>query len=148
MGYSHHCLAEKVQALTLLEWGMPPRRVAEVTNFSARQLCRLREMARKRGYDPSVSLVIKDEYLAVAPRSGRPKKIRPEKEGTLLAGPHAQPPAPSQGDAGTAHAQVTNNARAATKMPQHTLNQGPNLPPITQLLGMPLDVSKNTETGK
>lgn len=46
-------------------------------------------MARKRGYDPSVSLVIKDEYLAVAPRSGRPRKIGPEKASAaaLLRGP-------------------------------------------------------------
>ena len=141
MVHSHHCLAEKVQALTLLEWGMPPRRVAEVTNFSARQLYRLQEMARKRGYDPSVSLVIKDEYLAVAPRSGRPRKIRPEQEGAVTAGPVAQqPPAQHQGSWGPDSSNVT----AVPELAQRALNQVPNLRPMTQPLGNSPDATRDT----
>lgn len=138
MGHSHHCLAEKVQALTLLEWGMPPRRVAEVTNFSARQLYRLQEMARKRGYDPSVSLVIKDEHLAVAPRSGRPKKIRPEKEGAVMAG----------GDGQSGMELLPENATAAPELARDALDQVPHSLPLTRLLGNTVDATEDTGAGK
>ncbi|MCJ1300289.1 hypothetical protein MMC08_003085 [Hypocenomyce scalaris] len=124
MVHSPHCLAEKVQALTLVEWGMPHKRVAEVTNFSVRQLYRLQQTARKRGYDPRISLVIKDEYLTVAPRSGRPKKIRPEKEGAVPTGLDTQPPAPHNGQ--STPERVTNNAATAPEMAQHALNQVPH----------------------
>lgn len=143
MGHSHHCLAEKVQALTLLEWGMPPRRVAEVTNFSARQLYRLQEMARKRGYDPSVSLVIKDEHLAVAPRSGRPKKIRPEKEGAVMAGGVVQQ---ALGQAGMEL--VSQNATAAPELARNALDQVPDSLRLTRPLGNMLHATEDTGAGK
>ena len=114
---------------------MPPRRVAEVTNFSARQPYRLQEMARKRGYDPSVSLVIKDEYLAVAPRSGRLKKIRPEKEGVASEEPDddaQQSDAPHLGQSGPE--QVSDNATAAPELARSALNQVPDFVPASQPL--------------
>lgn len=143
MVHSHHCLAEKVQALTLLGCGMPPQRVAEVTNFSARQLYRLQEMARKRGYDPSVSLVIKDEYLAVAPRSGRPRKIRSQQEGAVPAGPIAQPP-PAQHQGPSGPEQVSSNVTAAPELAHSALNQVPNLRPMIQPLGNSPDATRDT----
>lgn len=147
MGHSHHCLAEKVQALTLLEWGMPPRRVAEVTNFSARQLYRLQEMARKRGYDPSVSLVIKDEHLAVAPRSGRPRKIRPEKEGAVVAGADAQKASERQrGQSGMERGD--NDKIAASELARCALDQVSGALPMRRTLGDALEATKDIVAGK
>ena len=71
-----HTVAERIQALALAEYGVPLPRVAEITGMSERQISRLKSTARKRGFDPRVSHVLKTEYVADAPRSGRPRKVR------------------------------------------------------------------------
>jgi hypothetical protein len=49
-----------------------------MTGVSLRQIQSWYNNALKRGYDPSVSVLLKDEYLVDAPRSGRPKKAAAE----------------------------------------------------------------------
>ena len=71
-----HTIAERIQALALVEYGVPPPRVAEITGVSERQIYRLKSTARQRGFDPQVSSILKAEYVTDSPRSGRPRKVR------------------------------------------------------------------------
>jgi transposase len=79
-----HTTAERIQALALIEEGVPVDRVTTVSGMSKASIYRLQKTARARGYDPAVSRRLKDEYVQDAPRSGRPKKLSPEQEQELL----------------------------------------------------------------
>lgn len=79
-----HTTAERIQALALIEEGVPVDRVTTVSGMSKASIYRLQKTARARGYDPTVSRKLKDEYVQDAPRSGRPKKLSPEQEQQLL----------------------------------------------------------------
>lgn len=74
-----------MQALALVEYGVPPGHASNTTKISVKTIQRLRRQARARGYDPSVSSVLKLEYVEDAPRSGRPPKLNPELEDTIVA---------------------------------------------------------------
>ncbi|KFY41167.1 hypothetical protein V494_03175 [Pseudogymnoascus sp. VKM F-4513 (FW-928)] len=55
--------------------GKTTAEVAEKTGFSTRQINRIYARAIERGFDPNhIPLVIRDEWLQDAPRSGRPVK--------------------------------------------------------------------------
>ena len=69
-----HDVAQRVQALTLVEFGVHPTVVAQVAKLSVSQIYRLRQKARQRGFDPAVSPVILLSYVTDAPKSGRPRK--------------------------------------------------------------------------
>ncbi len=79
-----HTTAERIQALALIEEGVAVDRVTTVSGMSKASIYRLQKTARARGYDPTVSRKLKDEYVQDAPRSGRPKKLSPEQEQHLL----------------------------------------------------------------
>lgn len=67
-----HDLAQRVQALTLLDIGMSIEDVGRITGFSRTTLYDLKKRATERGYDPVMVPIIYDEYLVDAKRSGRP----------------------------------------------------------------------------
>lgn len=75
----------RLQALALVEYGIPPGHASHTTKISVKTIQRLRKQARARGYDPAVSSVLKLEYVEDAPRSGRPPKLNPELEDTIVA---------------------------------------------------------------
>lgn len=69
----------------MVEYGIPPGHASHTTKISVKTIQRLRRQARARGYDPAVSSVLKLEYVEDAPRSGRPPKLNPELEDTIVA---------------------------------------------------------------
>ncbi len=74
-----------MQALALVEFGIPPAQASNITKISVKTIQRLRRQARVRGFDPAVSPILKTEYVEDAPRSGRPPKLNPELEDTIVA---------------------------------------------------------------
>ena len=68
-----------------MEFGVPPGDASNHTNISVKTIQRLRKQARARGFDPAVSSLLKIEYVEDAPRSGRPPKLNPELEETIVA---------------------------------------------------------------
>ena len=69
----------------MVEYGIPPGHASHTTKISVKTIQRLRRQARARGYDPAVSSVLKLEYVEDAPRSGRPPKLNPALEDTIVA---------------------------------------------------------------
>ena len=55
------------------------------TGVSAKTVKKYMGTARLRGYDPSVSPLIKKEYVMDAPRSGRPSIATSDVESRILA---------------------------------------------------------------
>lgn len=78
-------LRTRLQALALVEFGIPPGQASHITKISVKTIQRLRRQARTRGFDPAVSPILKLEYVEDAPRSGRPPKLNPELEDTIVA---------------------------------------------------------------
>lgn len=74
-----------MQALALVEHGVPPGQASHTTKISVKTIQRLRRQARARGFDPAVSSILKLEYVEDAPRSGRPPKLNSEIEDTIVA---------------------------------------------------------------
>lgn len=82
MGNRQLSTAQKIQALTLVEFGGKSLREAErISKVSARQIKRYQEKARSLGFNVVDNPVLKDEYVAEAPRKGRPKVCAEEKDG-------------------------------------------------------------------
>ncbi|KAA6407797.1 MAG: hypothetical protein FRX48_08148 [Lasallia pustulata] len=79
VGHSHD-VGTRIQALALVEYGVPTKVAAELTGLSIRSINRLKKTAQERGYDPEKSKVLLKEYVADAPRSGRPKTSTFEKK--------------------------------------------------------------------
>ena len=77
-----HSTAVRIQALALAEAHISTDRIQEVTGMDPKIIVGLRKLARERGYDPNVSMALKEEYVWDPPNSikprGRPKKRRPE----------------------------------------------------------------------
>ncbi|MCJ1359324.1 MAG: hypothetical protein MMC33_009325 [Icmadophila ericetorum] len=74
----HHDTGARLQALALVEFGIPPHHVSHWTGISVGSIYRLKKKARQRGYDPKVSRLLKAEYVVDGKRTGRRKKVRPE----------------------------------------------------------------------
>jgi hypothetical protein len=103
MGGKRPQIAIRIQALALIEEGVPIRRVMEATGMAKSSIFRLRKTARERGYDPDESRQLKEEYVDDATRSGRPRsmteeqrqsvvqRVREQREGKW-AGDEAAPP--------------------------------------------------------
>jgi transposase len=68
-------IAQRAQALTLLQIGVSFDIITETTGISERQVYRYLEAAKKHGYNPSLSEILRDEYLTNAPKSGRPRAL-------------------------------------------------------------------------
>jgi hypothetical protein len=79
-----HTVGDRVQALALIEEGIPIGRVVEVSGMSRASVYRLRKTARSRGFDPQVSPHIKEEHDADAPRVGQPKVITVDDEAHII----------------------------------------------------------------
>ena len=77
-------IAQRIQALALVEHGIAAKIVQAMTGVSTRSISALKTKARQRDYDPAVSPVLKVEYMEDAPRSGRPKKVIPDVEQAIL----------------------------------------------------------------
>jgi hypothetical protein len=79
-----HSTAIRIQALALAEASISSERIQEITGMDPKVLAGLRRLARERGYDPSVSMQLKEEYVLDPPNTnrprGRPKKRKPEDE--------------------------------------------------------------------
>lgn len=68
-----HPVGVRIQALALLTEGIPPERVAAITQMSPRNLRYLLQKAKSRGFNPEIDPRIKIEYVEDGKRSGRPK---------------------------------------------------------------------------
>ena len=77
-----HSMAVRIQALALAEASISSERIAEITGMDPKTLLGLRKLARDRGYDPNVSMQLREEYVFDPPTGknpvGRPRKRRPE----------------------------------------------------------------------
>ena len=77
-------MAVRIQALALAEASIAAERIQEITGIDPRVLAGMRKLARERGYDPSVSMKLKEEYVLDPPNTakprGRPKKRKPGDE--------------------------------------------------------------------
>lgn len=83
-----HSVAQRLQALALAEYGVDKKVAAAIAGLSTANgglsVKRLMEKARRNGFNPSVSSVLKEEYVADTLRSGRPKIATLEKEAEIL----------------------------------------------------------------
>ena len=68
-----HQIGPRIQALTMLQIGIPIRQITALTNLSKSTIHRHHNKAITRGYNPKVSTLIHVSYVEDAKRSGRPK---------------------------------------------------------------------------
>jgi len=73
-----HSTAVRIQALALAEASISSERIHEITGVDPKQLAGLRKLARERGYDPHISMQLKEEYVLDPPNTNRPRG-RPKK---------------------------------------------------------------------
>ena len=73
-----HSTAVRIQALALAEAYISSEKIQEITGIEPKVLAGLRKLARDRGYDPNISMQLKEEYVLDPPSAmksrGRPKK--------------------------------------------------------------------------
>lgn len=67
-------ISARAQAITLKVVGLTNKEISEQIGCSVRQVQKWYAAAIQRGYNPSVSKLLKDEYIQDLPRSGRPSK--------------------------------------------------------------------------
>ena len=72
-------IAQRAQALTLLQVGCSFEYITEKTGISKRQVQYYLKIAKDRGYNP-VSFILKEEYLKDGVRPGWPRKLNEEQE--------------------------------------------------------------------
>jgi transposase len=77
-------IAQRAQAITLLVIGSPYDYITAQTGISKRQVQYYLATAKSRGYNPEVSIILKEEYLQDGIRPGRPRKTSPEQEEALI----------------------------------------------------------------
>ena len=68
----------KIQGLTLLAGGLNLGQASNIVGISASQLCKLRKKAIDRGWGGSNDSPLLVEHVADEPRSGRPRKDKPD----------------------------------------------------------------------
>jgi hypothetical protein len=73
-----HTTAVRIQALALAEASISYERIQEITGMDPKVMAGLRRLARDRGYDPNVSMQLKEEYVLDPPNNARPRG-RPKK---------------------------------------------------------------------
>lgn len=77
-----HSMAVRIQALALAEASISSEKIQEITGIEPKVLAGMRKLARERGFDPNVSMRMKEEYVLDPPNTtrprGRPKKRRLE----------------------------------------------------------------------
>jgi transposase len=77
-------IAQRAQALTMLQFGATYPQITEHTGISKRQVQYYLAAAKAHGYNPSISFILKNEYLVDAPRPGRPPKLDQAAEDELV----------------------------------------------------------------
>ncbi|OAL39034.1 hypothetical protein AYO20_01785 [Fonsecaea nubica] len=77
-----HTTAVRIQALALAEASIAYDRIQEITGMDPKVMAGLRRLARERGYDPSVSMQLKEEYVLDPPNTPRPRGRPPKKRKT------------------------------------------------------------------
>lgn len=78
-------IATRAQAITLRNCGYSWENIEKQTGVGKGQLRYIVREAKKRGYNPDVSLTLKDEYFHDGFRSGRPTKLSEEQTESLIA---------------------------------------------------------------
>lgn len=73
-----HTTAVRIQALALAEASISSERIHEITGIDPKTLAGLRKIARERGYDPNISMQMKEDYVLDPPNTARPRG-RPKK---------------------------------------------------------------------
>jgi len=68
-----HSIGARIQAITLLEIGIPHWDIKAKTGISKSQVYRLRNKAINRGWDPKISSIVEVHHVDDTPRSGRPQ---------------------------------------------------------------------------
>jgi hypothetical protein len=85
MSSQNRCgIAQRAQALTLLVTGATYDYITTQTGNSKRQIQYYLTTAKIRGFDPIVSIILKEEYLKDGIRTGRPKKTSLEQEEAII----------------------------------------------------------------
>jgi transposase len=79
-----HDLGTRLQALALLEHGIPHATITTITGISTTAIFAIRRRAISRGYDSTTSKTLLLSYVEDAPRSGRPKKATKELENEVV----------------------------------------------------------------
>jgi len=77
-------IAQRAQALTLLVIGATYDYITTQTSISKRQIQYYLATAKSQGFDPTVSIILKEEYLKDGIRTGRPKKTSLEQEEAII----------------------------------------------------------------
>ena len=81
---AEHPIAVRIQALALAEASISFEKIHEITGIDPKILAGLRKLARERGFDPTISQQLREEYVVDQPNTnrprGRPKKRKPEDE--------------------------------------------------------------------
>lgn len=88
-------MAVRIQALALAEASISYDRIREITGIDAKLLEKLRKNARDRGYEPSKSMQLKEEYVADPAKTGAGKLKKQRLEGIVQNGVGPAPAAPS-----------------------------------------------------
>ncbi len=71
MGRAHVSLAQRAQALALLEENVPWTRILERTGLTRSTLYNIRKRAEERGYDKDRNFIFRNEFFEDNRRSGR-----------------------------------------------------------------------------
>lgn len=75
MGAPYHNIATHTQVLALLQASVPIDHVSKISDISVNQIYCINKKARKRGYNPTTSTIISDDFLIDASYFGYLKKI-------------------------------------------------------------------------
>jgi transposase len=78
-------IATRAQAITMKNCGCSLDEIEKQTGIGRTKLRYIIREAKKRGYDPEKSLMLKDEYFSDGSRTGRPSKLSEEQIQTLIA---------------------------------------------------------------
>ena len=77
-------IIQRAQAVTLLEAGIAAKIAAATIELSESVVYKWKRVVIQRGYDSTISMVLKEEHLVDAPRSGHPPKVTSEVEQAIL----------------------------------------------------------------
>jgi hypothetical protein len=80
-----HGIAQRAMAVALLDAGIPLKQVVERSGIPQSTIYSIKRRAIDRGYNSSISTILKDEYFEDAVKSGRPIKFSKAAERRLIA---------------------------------------------------------------
>ncbi|OJD18051.1 hypothetical protein AJ78_01881 [Emergomyces pasteurianus Ep9510] len=83
-GSTPHSVALRIQALSLIAFGIPIPEIESHLQISKRTLYAIRKKAFDRGFNPAQNTHILLDYVEDEPRSGRPKEIAPPQKEQII----------------------------------------------------------------